>query len=388
MKEIAPGVFYCGLHDRNRKLFDQLVPLPQGTTYNSYLVEGSEKCALIDTMYEKLLGSYCYMIAARGAKIDYIVSNHAEPDHSGAIPTLLKTYPEAVVLCSPKCAENLVNMLGADPSRIRAVADGEEVSLGGRTLKFIMAPWVHWPDTMFTHLVEDNFLFSCDYFGAHYTDNELFADCSENLAEAAKRYYSEIMMPFRGFCAKYLELARAMNPKMILPSHGPVYDRPEFIMNLYAEWVSDKFARKVVMPYVSMYDNTRIMVDYLENALQSRGITVVRAELIDADEGEIAMQLIDAPCVVFGTSMVLTGPHPKSVYAAYLINILRPKLKYFGVIGSYGWGGSLSAPIEACFKLTRPEKIPGVEVKGRPVEATFRALDELAARIDEKISVL
>lgn len=122
MKEIAPGVFYCGLHDRNRKLFDQLVPLPQGTTYNSYLVEGSEKCALIDTMYEKLLGSYCDMIAARGAKIDYIVSNHAEPDHSGAIPTLLKTYPEAVVLCSPKCAENLVNMLGADPSRIRAVA--------------------------------------------------------------------------------------------------------------------------------------------------------------------------------------------------------------------------------------------------------------------------
>ena len=166
MKEIAPGVFYCGLHDRNRKLFDQLVPLPQGTTYNSYLVEGAEKRALIDTMYEKLLGPYCDMIAARGAKIDYIVSNHAEPDHSGAIPTLLKTYPEAVVLCSPKCAENLVNMLGVDPSRIRAVADGEEVSLGGRTLKFIMAPWVHWPDTMFTHLVEDNFLFSCDYFGA------------------------------------------------------------------------------------------------------------------------------------------------------------------------------------------------------------------------------
>ena len=283
MKEIASGVYYCGLHDKNRKLFDQLVPLPQGTTYNSYLVKGAQKCALIDTMYEKLLDPYRDMLSACGLKIDYIVSNHAEPDHSGAIPTLLEAYPEAVVLCSPKCAENLSNMLGVDPSRMKVVADGEEIDLGGRTLKFFMTPWVHWPDTMFTFLVEDKFLFPCDYFGAHYTANELFADCSENLAEAARRYYAEIMMPFRGFCSKYLDIVRKLEPKMILPSHGPVYDKPDFIINLYSDWTSDKFSRKVLIPYVSMYDNTRIMVDYLENALKSRGISVVKAELVDAD---------------------------------------------------------------------------------------------------------
>ena len=144
-------------------------------------------------------------------------------------------------------------------------------------------------------------------------------------------------MPFRGFCSKYLDIVRKLEPKMILPSHGPVYDKPDFIINLYSDWTSDKFARKVLIPYVSMYDNTRIMVDYLENALKSRGISVVKAELVDADEGELAMQLIDTPCVVFGTSMVLTGPHPKSVYAAYLINILRAKIKYYSVIGSFGW---------------------------------------------------
>lgn len=388
MKEIVNDVFFCGLKDINRKFFDQLVPLPQGTTYNSYLIKGSQKCALIDTMYEKLLGPYCEMIASFGVQPDYIISNHAEPDHSGAIPKLLKTYPNATVYCSPKCAENLVNMLGVEAERIKVVADGDTLSLGDRTLKFIMAPWVHWPDTMFTQLVEDNLLFSCDFFGNHYTKNDIFADYSEDLAESAKRYYAEIMMPFRTFCAKYLNLVKSMKPKMILPSHGPVYDNPDFIVNLYSQWTSDKFARKVIIPYVSMYDNTRIMVDYLANVLKAKGISVVKADLIEVDEGELAMELVDASCVVFGTSMVLTGPHPKSVYVAYLINILRSKLKYFSIIGSFGWGGSLSAPIEACFKLTRPEKIDGVEVKGKPVEATFRALDALAQSIDEKISAL
>ena len=244
MKQIADGIFYCGLHDRQRKIFDQLVPLPQGTTYNAFVVKGSQKCALIDTMYEKLSGTFCDAIAASGLEIDYIVSNHAEPDHSAAIPALLEMFPQARVLCSPKCAENLQNMLGVDAARIDKVSDGEERDLGGKTLRFISAPWVHWPDTMFTHLVEDNFLFTCDFFGAHYTDNELFADYSENLAAAAKRYYAEIMMPFANFCAKYLEKVAQINPKMILPSHGPIYDKPEFIMNLYRHWVLGEPAKK------------------------------------------------------------------------------------------------------------------------------------------------
>ncbi len=386
MKQIADGIFYCGLHDRQRKIFDQLVPLPQGTTYNAFVVKGSQKCALIDTMYEKLSGTFCDAIAAAGLEIDYIVSNHAEPDHSAAIPALLEMFPQARVLCSPKCAENLQNMLGVDAARIDKVSDGEERDLGGKTLRFISAPWVHWPDTMFTHLVEDNFLFTCDFFGAHYTDNELFADYSENLAAAAKRYYAEIMMPFANFCAKYLEKVAQINPKMILPSHGPIYDKPEFIMNLYRHWVLGKPAKKVLIAYVSMYDNTRIMADYLENALKSRGIGVVKADLIEADEGELAMELIDSPCAVFGTSMVLTGPHPKTIYAAYLMNILRPKLKYFAVIGSFGWAGNLEAPIEGMFKLTKPEKLPAVIVKGRPTSETFHQLEQLSEEIVSKIA--
>lgn len=386
MKQIIENVFFCGLPDKNRKLFDQLVPLPQGTTYNAYVVKGSEKVALIDTMYEKLRGEFVDMIAASGLKIDYIISNHAEPDHSGSIGALLEKFPQAVVYASPKCAENLKNMLHIPEAKIKVVSEGEELPLGGKTLRFMITPWVHWPDTMFTYLVEDKLLFSCDFFGAHYTKNDLWADCTSGLAEAAKRYYAEIMMPFRNFCVKYLKMVKALEPKMILPSHGPVYDHPEFILNLYEDWTSERVAKKILLPYVSMYDNTREMVDYLENILQAEGVTVVKADLIEADEGEIAMELIDAAGVVFGTSMVLTGPHPKTVYAAYLINILRPKIKFYTVVGSFGWGGNLTAPVDAMFTLTKPEKLDGVIVKGKPRVEDFKALDNLANTLLQKLS--
>ncbi len=387
MKKIADGVFYCGIHDRQRKVFDQLVPLPQGTTYNSYLVKGADKTALVDTMYEKFGGQYMDVIASSGEKIDYIISNHAEPDHSGMIPKLLETFPEARVCCSSKCAENLQNMLGVNPERIDTVTDGQELPLGGKTLKFIPTPWVHWPDTMCTFLVEDAFLFSCDFFGAHYTKHELFADCSPDLALAAKRYYAEIMMPFANFCAKYLAKTRALAPKMILPSHGPVYrgGDVEFIQNLYAQWTSPAASKKVIIAYVSMYENTTLMVDYLENALKKRGIETAKADLMETDEGELAMELVDASGLVFGTSMVLTGPHPKSIYAAYLANILRPKLKVSAVIGSFGWAGNMTAPIEAVFTQTKPEKLPPVLAKGRPDKKTFEELETLAETMAAKL---
>ncbi len=389
MKEIIDGIFYCGIHDKTRKIFDQLVPLPQGTTYNSYLVRGSEKSALIDTMYQKFGGEYVDMIVASGVKLDYIVSNHAEPDHSGMIPKLLELFPDAAVYCSSKCSENLQNMLHIDAARLHVVADGDELSLGGRTLKFYLTPWVHWPDTMFTHLVEDNLLFTCDFFGAHYTKNEVFADCSSDLANSAKRYYAEIMMPFANFCAKYLAKTKELAPKMILPSHGPIYrgDDVAFIENLYSEWTSGNSSKKVILAYVSMYDNTTLMADYLENALVAKGLEVVKIDIMDIDEGEIAIELVDAAGLIFGTSMVLTGPHPKSVYLAYLANILRPKLKFTSIIGSFGWGGNLALPINSMFTLTKPRQLSSVVVKGRPRREDFEKLDALAAEIKEAVSL-
>ncbi len=386
MIPIKDNVFYLGSKDINRKLFDQLVPLPQGTSYNSYLVKGSEKVALIDTMYPKMIDELVEKLDNDGIKsIDYIVCNHAEQDHSGALPVLVEKYPAAKIVTNEKCKDNIKNMLHVADDKFILINDKEELSLGDKTLQFIFAPWVHWPDTMFTYLKEDNMLFTCDFLGAHYTRYELFADCSKGLEEAAKRYYAEIMMPFRNFAKKYTALVKEINPDFVLPSHGPIYDNPQFILDLYDEWTSDKVLNKVVIPYVSMYDSTKILVDELANKLKDFGVDVKVFDLIHCDEGELSMELVDAAGVVLGSSMVLAGPHPAALTTAYLVNALRPKLKFYSIIGSFGWGGNLSGPIENMFTIVKPEKLEYVIVKGKPNDEDFSKIDRLAVDIAEKI---
>ncbi len=385
IRPIKNNVFYIGSKDVNRKLFDQLVPLPQGTTYNSYLIKGSEKTAIVDTDYPKKLDEYKARLEENNiTHVDYIVSNHAEQDHSGGVPMLLEMFPEAKVVTNEKVKENIMSLLHVDEDKFIVIKDGEELSLGDKTLQFIIAPFVHWPDTMFTYLKEDKMLFTCDFLGAHYTKHELFADYTEDLVEAAKRYYAEIIMPFRNFAKKYTEKVKSMDVEIILPSHGPVYDKPEWILGLYENWTSDRVENKVVIPYVSMYESTTMLVDRLTEKLTAAGVDVKLFELVHCDEGALSMELVDCATVVLGSSMVLAGPHPSAVTAAYLVNALRPKLRYYSIIGSYGWGGNLTGIIENMFTIIKPEKLDYVVVKGQPREEDFAKIDELAAQIVEK----
>lgn len=385
MLPIKNNVYYLGSKDINRKLFDQLIPLPQGTTYNSYLVVGSEKTALVDTMYPKKIHELIEKLDAEGIKkVDYIIANHGEQDHSGALPTLISKYPEAKIVTNAKCKDIVQNLLHLDEEKFQVVGDGDELSLGDKTVKFILAPWVHWPDTMFSYLKEDKMLFTCDFLGAHYTKNDLFADYTDDLVEAAKRYYAEIIMPFRNFAKKYTQMVKDMDVEIIMPSHGPVYDKPDFILNLYDLWTSDKVENKVVIPYVSMYDSTKMLVDELVTHLKAKNIDVKLFDLVNCDEGELTMELVDAATVVFGASMVLAGPHPAAVTAAYLVNAIRPKVKYFSIVGSYGWGGKLTETLESMLSIIKPEKLDYVVVKGRPTEEDLKKAAELAEQIAEK----
>lgn len=388
MEKIKNNIFYLGEKDIDRKLFDQLVPLPQGTTYNSYLIKGSEKTALIDTMYPTKIEQYIAKMQAQGIdKIDYIICNHAEQDHSGALPVLLEKYKTAKVVTNAKCKELIQSMLFVDEDKFIMINDNEELSLGDKTLQFILAPWVHWPDTMFTYVKEDGMLFTCDFFGAHYTktvDSGIFADCSPELSDAAKRYYAEIMMPFRTFAKKYLEKVKIMQPSMILPSHGPIWDKPDTILSLYEDWTSEEVRNFVLIPYVSMYNSTKMMVERLEKSLLAKGIKVKSFDLVGGDEGELATYLIDAATVVIGASMVLAGPHPVAVCATYLINMLRPQTKFYSIIGSYGWAGNLTGAIENLLTIIKPEKLEYVIVKGQPRESDFIKIDELAEQILQK----
>ncbi|HVN66465.1 MAG TPA: FprA family A-type flavoprotein [Methanomicrobiales archaeon] len=385
MREIRPGVIPVGALDWDRRIFDELIPLPEGTSYNAYVVKGSTGTALIDTVdptkLEILLGNLGELGLDR---LDYIVANHAEQDHSGVIPRILSRYPSARAITTPKGKEFLKLLLHVPDEKIQAVQDRETLSLGDRTLEFIHTPWVHWPETMLTWLREDRILFTCDLFGSHYATDELFVSELGRVYWAAKRYYAEIMMPFRGPIKGHLEKIRPLPIGIIAPSHGPVYRKPELILDAYRDWVSDRVKNEVVIPYVSMHHSTAVMVHSLEKALADRGVPALPFNLTVTDIGELAMALVDAATVVVGTPTVLTGPHPAAVYAAYLVKILKPKTRAIGIIGSYGWGGRTVKDLAGILQGLPVEFLEPVLVKGLPTSADLLALDALAEKIAEK----
>lgn len=381
-RELKPNVYWVGAVDWDRRLFDELIPLPDGTSYNAYLIKGSEKTALIDTvdptMAEELISNLNRLDVKH---IDFIVANHAEQDHSGTLPRILKLYPNATVIATPKCKTLLTELLLIPESKIMTVKDGETLSLGDKTLEFIHAPWVHWPETMLTYLKEDRTLFPCDLFGSHLASSDLYVTDEAPVHEAAKRYYAEIMMPFRTIVQKNLEKIKDLQIDVIAPSHGPIYDKPEFILEAYRDWVYASPKNIVVLPYISMHGSTRKMVKHLVSALVERGITVKQFDLAKTDVGKLAMALVDAITVVIGTPTVLIGPHPKVVYAVYLTNALRPKLKFASIIGSYGWGGRMVEQITEMLSNLKVQLLEPVVIKGFPKKEDFKALDRLADEI-------
>ena len=384
-REMKTGIYSVGAIDWDRRLFDELIPLPDGTSYNSYLIKGSEKTALVDTVdptkeYE-LIGN----LEKLGIKvIDYVIANHAEQDHSGSIPKILELYPDAKVVTNPKCKDFLKDLLLIPEDKFITVNDRETISLGNKTLEFISAPWVHWPETMFTFLKEDKILFTCDFLGSHLAASELFVSDEAKVYESAKRYYAEIMMPFRTSIKKHLEVIKGLEVEIIAPSHGLVYPRPEFILNAYKEWVSDEVKNEVIIPYISMHGSTKKMVDHLVDVLIQRDITVKPFNLPKTDIGELAMALVDAATIIIATPTILVGPHPSVVYATYLVNALRPKLKFASVIGSYGWGGRMLEQIKGMLTNLKIEILEPVIIKGFPGEEALKALDVLADNILKK----
>jgi flavorubredoxin len=382
-RRIKPNVYWIGAIDWDRRLFDALIPLPDGTSYNAYLVQGSQKVALIDTVNPSMtdvLMAYLENVPV----IDYVIANHAEQDHSGSIPQVLAKYPDAQVVTTAKGRDMLVALLLIPEDRFITVSDGETLSLGDKTLEFIHAPWVHWPETMLTYLREDKILFPCDLFGSHLATTDLYVADEGQVYEAAKRYYAEIMMPFRTIIEKHLEKLNSYKIDVIAPSHGPMYNKPSFILEAYRSWVSGPPKNIVVLPYISMHGSTQKMVEYFVGALAGKGVTVKQFNLAATDIGKLAMALVDAATMVIGTPTVLVGPHPNVAYAAFLANALRPRLQFVSIIGSYGWGSKAVEQLAGMIPNLKAEVLPPVLSKGFPREEDFKSLDNLASTIAEK----
>lgn len=352
--ELAKNVFWVGALDPDLRIFDINVKTEYGTTYNAYLVKG-DKTALIDgvksgfedQLFERLLPHL------EIEDLDYFILNHTEPDHSGAVGMLLERNPNLKLLCAKPALPFLKNIINNDQVSLEGVKDGQLLELGGATLEFISAPFMHWPDTMFTYLVESKILFSCDGYGAHYApfDDIFYQQGDEVVDHAAWYYYDCIMRPYASHCRKasLKVINREMN--ICAPSHGPVNQvEPKRFIKGYLEWTEIKKPSSrplLVIAYASSYGNTGQMAETLCNELQSSELDV---ELVDVQNTPVARQrdLYEAADGLLFGSPTFVNDAVKPIWdSLHLLSTISCVGKKAGAFGSYGWGGQATAIIES-----------------------------------------
>ncbi len=346
MKKICDGVFFTGVSNPELRVFDVIMRTEFGTTYNSYLVKGNEKTAVIDTCKDWLNESYLDNIKmiCDPASIDYIIHNHTEPDHSGSLFKLLELAPNAEVICSKPAGMLLKELLNRD-FKCRTVGNGETIDLGGKTLRFIMAPFLHWPDSMFTYIEEDALLCSCDVFGAHHCISGLERPVDKNeLAIARKYYFDMIFGPFKNYVLDALESIKGMDIKGIMPSHGPLYlDDTQEIIDMYREWASDinkkNNPKKVFVGYVTCYGFTRALASEISQALRDNGLIVDVFDISKPEGAAAAQRINEYDAILFGCPTVNRDALPPVWNAINGISAYLSKGKPCGVFGSYGWSG-------------------------------------------------
>ncbi len=384
--EISEGVYWVGVKDWNRRVFDALIPLPQGTSYNAYLVRGKEKTVLVDTVnpgFERELDEKIAQVT-RPTRLDYVVMNHAEPDHAGSIPYIMGRSRSASLITTEKGAKMAHVYYNVPEKRMKIVKGGDIIDLGGKTLRFIEAPWLHWPETMFTYVVEGKILLPCDFFGSH-TAFGLYDEDFEEIIPLAKRYFGEIMMPFRNMGRKALDKVKELEVDVIAPSHGPVYKNPQRILDAYRKWTRGETEQKAIVVYVSMWNFTEAMIKTMVETLLSDGIKVSLYNLVNADVGEIAKDLVDSRGIVLGMSTVLGGMHPLAIYASHLVKALRPPLKYGAILSSYGWSGGAGKQALDFLGRTKIEVVGTLEINGPPSAHDQQRIIEIGRQLSTKI---
>ncbi|NLM77775.1 MAG: FprA family A-type flavoprotein [Ruminococcaceae bacterium] len=392
---VGERIYEVGASHPERQLFDCLMPTPHGTTYNAYLVMGSEKTALIDAVDPEKTDILLNNLKESGVtQIDYLITLHTEQDHSGSNTAVLSRYPMARVVGSEKIRDMLETHLHYDPGQVMVIKEGDKLDLGDRTLQFMMIPFAHWPDNMMVYLEEERILFSSDLFGSHYATPKMFATSSAEQRLAAKSYFAEIMMPFRAQISRYTAKVRQLKPRLIAPAHGPVWYDPDVILSRYERWTGDAVKKLVTIPYISMHDSTQVLVERLAVKLSAQGLSVVcrnlgnRPDSLTLETGHFIMDLVDAAAVVLATPTVLGGPHPNMAYAAMIANAVRPKTKFMAMVGSYGWATQAEKTLTALTGNIKAERLPTLLVKGLPTQDDLVKVDELASELGQRIQAL
>lgn len=383
--EVGPGLFWIGAEDPELRTFDDLFPTEQGTTYNSYLIRGEEKIAIVDTVkgnrHDEFLAKVKKLVDP--ADVDYYIINHTEPDHSGSLAFMLQHSPKAVVV-STQAAKTFLGNLIHTPFESHVVKDGEVIDLGGKKIRFIIAPFLHWPDTMFALLEEQGALFTCDAFGAHYCGPSLFADELPDYIKEMEFYFDCIMRPFKDKALVAIDKIKNERIKIVCPSHGPVIrNDPWHHIGYYEEWCKPKSdGKKVTIFYLSPHGNTEKMAAAVAKGAALPGITVESYHISHHTADELRDLMEEADALLFGIPTINRDiPKPMWDVLAYLSSV-KLKGSIGGVFGSYGWSGEackmgeerlrglnfkLPVPFVRCPFTPRPEAIEQCEALGKAI---------------------
>lgn len=388
--EFSPGIYWIGALDPTLRTFDIILKTANGTTYNSYLIRGSEGVAIVDTVKESFAEDFFARLesVARYDEIKVIVLNHLEPDHSGALPELMRRAPEAKLFISTRATSMLKALLKPDGQEFEytTVKTGDSVSLGDRTLQFLHTPFLHWPDTQCTYLEEEGILFSGDVFGCHYCDSRLYNDKVGDFRFSFDYYYAHIMRPFKQWVLEALSLIEPLKLKIIAPTHGPILrDRPRRYVAHYRELSSSSLAGRIseeeaslIIFYMSSYGNTARMAEAIASGAESAG--GVRVSLYDLEGGEVEpfVNLIEeADALLFG-SPTINGDAVKPVWDLLSsLAVLNLVGKLGGAFGSYGWSGEAVRMVEDRMRgLKMRVPLQGIRVKLIPSDDELRECDE------------
>jgi len=383
--KLAPGIFWVGVNDDTLRVFDITQYTEHGSTYNAYLVIGSEKTAIIDTAKANYTDDFIAKIETLVdlKNVDYLVLNHTEPDHSGSVGPLLDKNPNLVVIASAPGLSNLKEIINRPFKSIRAKND-LKISLGDKTLSFMIQPNLHWPDTMFTYVEEDEALFTCDYFGAHYSYYGVVAKNMKNKEEyiASMKYYFECLMdPFKKDVRRALELIETLKVKFVGTSHGAIVDNTFFeeAKNLYREWSTEDTPHTkplVIIPFTSVYGYTRKMVPAIEEGIKesfNQNVDVEVYDLVDTSVEYVKERIQKADAFLIGSTTIM-GDAVKPAWD--VLTSLNPQVeggKFAAAFGSYGWSGEAVKYLTDRLNQLKMKTFGGLRIRFNP---SLNQLDE------------
>lgn len=387
--KVTDDVYWVGAIDWGVRDFHGY-ETPRGSTYNAYLVL-ADKVALIDTVKAPFASELLSRVASviDPEHIDYVISNHAEMDHSGGLPEVIAAVRPEAVFASSMGVKALGQHFGLEG--VQAVEDGGTLSLGGRTLAFLETRMLHWPDSMATYLVEEKLLFSNDAFGMHLASSQRYADEIEEslLAWEAAKYYANILLPYSKLVPRLVEKIReaGIEIRTLAPSHGPIWRRdPDKVVGWYMRWASGERARKAVVVYDTMWQSTAKMARAIAEGLAEEGIPTKVMPLRASHRSDVATELLDAGALIVGSPTLNNGIFPTVADLLTYLKGLRPRGLVAAAFGSYGWGGEAVGQVAAELAAMKAELVgDGLKVQYVPDQGALQQCRALGRQVAERL---